>query len=443
MTDLPAELERLDRLVNHEATSSAGIAAGDIDGLSLDAMERLCGLLGDPQTSYPVIHITGTNGKGAVAAMVTKLIEASGLTAGTYTSPHLLSINERIGRNGEPIGDDDLAEALQGVLDVADLLEQTPTWFEVVTATAFRWFADAAVDVAVVEVGLLGRYDATNVVRSQVAIITNIGRDHTDLRPGWEADVATEKAGIIEPDGSVVVGPVSAEVRAVIEAEGPARLAAVGDQIHVHDDQIALGGHVLEIETPWARHTGLYVPLHGSAHGTNAAVAVAAVEAFFDRQVSDDVAEAAFAAVGLPGRCELLAHQPLVVFDGAHNPDSAAHLVATLDNEFSVVGSRLLVVGMLDGRDEAAVLEALAPYGWDAVIVTTPSGPRGRDADALMEAATRAFPGEVTAVADPAHAVARALSHAQDEDLVAVTGSFYLYADALAAVRAAGLNHPG
>jgi dihydrofolate synthase/folylpolyglutamate synthase len=443
LTDLPVALERLDRLVNHEVTSSKGIAAGSIDGLSLEPMKHLVGLLGDPQTAYPIIHITGTNGKGAVTAMVAKLIEATDLTAGSYTSPHLGSINERICRNGEPIGDDDLAEALTGVLDVADLLEQPPTWFEVVTATAFRWFAEAGIDVAVIEVGLLGRFDATNVASADVAVITNVGRDHTDMRPGWEGAIASEKAGIIEPGSTVVLGPVSSEVRSIVEAEGPESLAAVDDQILVHDDQIAMGGHVLDIETPWARHTGLYVPLHGAAQANNAAVAVAAAEAFFNRELSDDVAEAGLASVELTGRCEVLTHQPLVVFDGAHNPDAGEHLIATLDTEFSVAGSRVLVLGVLDGRDQRAFAESLAPYGWDGVILTTPTVGRGLAADVLERDVASVFPGDITVVAEPAQAMARALAHAQEEDLVAVTGSFYLYADAVAAVRAAGLNLPG
>ena len=155
-------------------------------------MSALMALLGDPQHEVPVIHITGTNGKGTVAAMITQLLRAHGLSVGTYTSPHLEVLNERLARDGEAISDVDLAEVLSGIALVEPLLENRPSWFEVVTAAAFRWFAEAPVDVAVVEVGLLGRFDATNVAEARVAVVTSIGGDHTDFAPGWELAVASE-----------------------------------------------------------------------------------------------------------------------------------------------------------------------------------------------------------------------------------------------------------
>jgi dihydrofolate synthase/folylpolyglutamate synthase len=304
------------------------------------------------------------------------------------------------------------------------------------TAAAFRWFADVAVDVMVVEVGLLGRYDATNVVRAEVAVITNIGADHTDFAPGWELAVASEKAGIIEPTSTVVLGPVSPEVRAVVEAEGGERVVYIGGEIVVEDDVIALGGHAVSFTTPWAEHRSVYVPLHGAAQATNAAVATAAVEAFFGHGLSDEVCELGLASVQLPGRCEVILHQPLVLLDGAHNRDAAAHLVDTLSNEFAPAGSRLLVLGVLDGRDPSELVGAIAPYGWDAVVVTTPPSERGLPAAALADVVRREWQVDPEVVDDPIEAVRRVLLIAGDDDLVVVAGSFYLLAPARAAVSA-------
>lgn len=204
------------------------MSAGRADGLSLEPMAELMSIIGDPHRAYSVIHITGTNGKGSVARMITRLLMAAGLVVGTYTSPHLLDINERICRNLEPIDDDELDEALNLVLATEPLWSHPPSWFELVTATAFDWFATAAVDVAVVEVGLLGRFDATNVVDAEVAVITNIGMDHTDGGAGWEERVTAEKAGIVTPGGDVVVGPMKPELRDIVATEGPARMFAAG-----------------------------------------------------------------------------------------------------------------------------------------------------------------------------------------------------------------------
>ncbi|HMX65790.1 MAG TPA: hypothetical protein PKX25_09470, partial [Microthrixaceae bacterium] len=195
----------LDSHLDHES-SSAGIAAGQVDGLDLTAMSELMALLGDPQLDVPTIHVTGTNGKGSVTAMIVGLLQAHGLSVGSATSPHLERINERLRRDGEPIDDQTLSEVLDGIRSVEPLLSVRPSWFELVTAASLRWFAEAPVGVAVVEVGLLGRYDATNVVRSQVAVVTGVGGDHTDFAPGWELAVAGEKAGIIEPDAPAVLG---------------------------------------------------------------------------------------------------------------------------------------------------------------------------------------------------------------------------------------------
>lgn len=431
--DLAAQLRWLDSHLDHES-SSVGVAAGDVDGLSLAGMEELVGLLGDPHRAVPVVHVTGTNGKGSVAAMVTSLLRAHGLVVGTVASPHLERINERMARDTEPISDAELAEVLAGLRAVEPLLSGPVTWFELVTAAAFRWFAEAPVDVAVVEVGLLGRYDATNVVDADVAVVTGVGGDHTDFGPGWEVEVATEKAGIIGPSSTAVLGRMDPTLRQVFAAEGPSRLWAEDVDFEVLSDVVAVGGRSVEVGGALARYDDVYVPLHGAHQAHNAAVAVAAVEAFFDRPLEPDTVRDGLAATRLVGRAEVVAHQPLVVLDVAHNPDAIAALAATVEEDFTALGSRMVVLGMLAGRDPNAAVAALAGMRPDLVLCTTAdTGGRGLPAEALRAACERAgIPGEV--VADPAGAVQRALAVAGEEDLIVVCGSARLLAPARAAL---------
>src|SRR3954449_1342874 len=215
---------------------------GRIESPTIERMRTLVEAMGDPQFAYPVIHITGTNGKGSTSQMITRLLMAHGLSVGTYTSPHLERPNERMSRNGEPISNDEFAEQIAAVADLEMLTGVRPSYFEILTAAAFRWFADLAVDVAVVEVGLLGRFDATNVARAQVAVVTNVGRDHTDGRPGWQVAVASEKAGIIEPESHLVLGVTDPRLQAVFTAEGPAATWARDTDFGCETNRVAVGG---------------------------------------------------------------------------------------------------------------------------------------------------------------------------------------------------------
>jgi len=231
----------------------------------------LVGVLGDPQAAYPAIHITGTNGKGSVARMVAELLEAAGLSVGTYTSPHLEAINERLSWNGEPIGDDDLAGVIGAVAAVEEVSGVTPSYFEILTAAAFTWFADIAVDVAVVEVGMLGRYDATNVVDSAVAVLTNVGRDHTDGVGAWRQAIAGEKVGIVKPGAAFVCGEVDAELREVLSATGAATTWWRGSDFDCEQSMLALGGRSISLRTPSGTVDDVFVPLHGEHQADNAA----------------------------------------------------------------------------------------------------------------------------------------------------------------------------
>lgn len=423
MSGITEALAWLDAHLDHES-GSVGVAAGQIAGLSLAPAQELMELLGDPQSAYPVIHVTGTNGKGSTAAMISELLVASGLSVGLYTSPHLERLNERIRRDREPVSDEDLAEVLGGIAMVEGLCRVRPTWFEVVTAAALRWFADVAVDVAVVEVGLLGRFDATNVVEADVAVVTGIGGDHTDFSPGWEVKVAGEKAGIITPGRPVVLGSVPEDLVALFDAEGASPVLRMGTDFGVSSRAPAVGGQVLELFGPYGTHHEVMVSMYGAHQAENAAVAVCAVESFFGRPLDEDVL-ASLAELGVRGRLELLARHPLVLLDAAHNPDALAAMAGTVAEELSVPGSRIVVFGMLAGRDPGRALDALGRLGPDLVICTSTGGERGHPAVELASIAGRMGLAS-EAVADPAAAVTTALQVAAEEDLVLVCGSFRL-----------------
>lgn len=420
--DLPNALRWLDGHIDHES-SSLGVAAGRIDGLSLSGMRELVALLGDPQDAMPVLHVTGTNGKGSVVAMLSSLLMSNGLSVGAFTSPHLQRINERITRDGKPIPDEDLAEALSGVAAVEGLLDHTPSWFEIMTAAAFRWFADAPVDVAVVEVGLLGRYDATNVVTADVAVVTNIAGDHTDFAPGWQLAVAQEKAGIISPGRPVVLGDVPEALWEVFAAEGADPLLALGRDFEVLESRLAVGGRMLDLSGPRGSHHGVLLTLHGAHQAFNAAVALVAAEELFGRVLDDEVVTAAFAEVRAPGRMEVVAHQPLVVLDIAHNPDAIAAVAVSLDDDFSVAGSRIVLFGMLAGRDLGDAAEALSVARPDMVVCTTADASERAVAAAELARACEAAGLPTEVIEDPAGALARALRIASEEDLVLVCGT--------------------
>ena len=419
----------LDSHVNLEAT------AGDADGLTLAPMRGLLGALGDPQDDYPAVHITGTNGKGSVAAMLAALAGAWGMSVGAYTSPHVERINERMTAGGEPVSDAELVGLLghlRLVEDhmVADRASDPSSWFELVTAAALRWFADVAVDLAVVEVGKLGRYDATNVVNSRVAVITNIGRDHTDGRPGWEAAVMEEKAGILHSDATAVLGPMDAEMVAIAVEESPGDLLVAGRHFELEDNGPAMGGRVITVRTPRGRYDDVYVSLFGAHQGHNAALAIAAFEALVGQELDEPVLDA-LGGVAVPARFEVAARRPLVVIDGAHNPDGLAAAATALADQFTVLGAVTWVVGMMRDKDPDAMLAAIDASGarCDLVVCCAPDWPRALPALELADAArSRGIDAEVAG--GVTEAVERALALSAEEDAVVVAGSLYTAGEA-------------
>ena len=399
---------------------------GRIESPTLDRISQIVAAFGDPQLTYPVIHVTGTNGKGSTTQMITRLLVAAGLTVGSYTSPHLERINERIARNGEPIDDEEFAEQIAAVADIEGLIGVRPSYFEAVTAAAFRWFADVAVDVAVIEVGLLGRWDATNVCDAQVAVITNIGVDHTEFAGPTRRHIALEKAGIIKPGSAVVVGETDPELVQVFADAGGASLIVRGDDFDVLANQLALQGRLLELRTPTTIYQDVFVPLHGRHQGDNAIAALTAVEAFFAAPLAEDIVEEGFAAVVMPGRFEVLGHQPLVIVDGAHNPAGADSCAQVFFEDFDPAGRRIIVVGCLAGRDAREMLSALRADEFDVVITCTAPSARGLPAAELTAAAKAIGCDRVIECSTVAEACDRAVGMAGPDDAVLITGSLYV-----------------
>lgn len=417
--DLTEALAWLDRHINR------GVTLDKVDDSALDDMRRLMTALGEPQWDVPVIQVTGTNGKGSSSAMISGLLSAMGLTVGLYGSPHVSSITERFQLNGEPIAEEELATVLTDLRRVVSTLDFQPAWFELITAAAYRWFADQAVDVAVVEVGMLGRYDATSVVAPVVAVVTNVGFDHTDGRDGWRRDIAHEKAGIVKPESILCLGETDEELEDVFIAEHPRGILRRHSDFDCLENQLAVGGRLISLRSPNGLYDEVFVSLHGAHQGDNAAIALAAAEAFIGVPLPDDVIEEGFANLRLPGRFEVLQQEPLVVLDGAHNPDGAEAAVDTLESGFSVGGRRILVTGMMGEKDAGWMLESLGAGDADLVICTEADTPRAMPADELGAVASDEG-YDVEVVPEPSDAMARALAVADEEDVIFGAGSLYV-----------------
>jgi dihydrofolate synthase/folylpolyglutamate synthase len=417
---LDEALEWLDGHVNLEA-----IEAGRADATpTLERITRLTELMGDPQVAYPVVHLTGTNGKGSTARLLTSLLGARGLKVGTYTSPHLERINERLAADGEPILDDDLAELLAAVAGLEQLMDRPPTWFEIVTAAAFRWFADIAVDVAVIEVGLGGTWDATNVADAQVAVVTNVSLDHVGILGPALGDIAAEKSGIVKPGSVLVLGETDPALVAVFSRAGAAEVWERGPAFGCEANRLAHGGRLLDLRTVGGYYPEVFLPLHGAHQGDNAAAALAAAEAFFGAPVPDELVRSALGAVRNPGRMEVVGRRPLCVLDGAHNPAGARAAGATLAEEFAGADRRVVVLGLLKGRDAVEMLEPLDPSRIALVVACPPPSPRALPpAEVASAAADLGLAAEVTG--SVAEGVALARARTDPEQMLLVTGSMY------------------
>ena len=347
---------------------------------TLDRVRAVCELLGDPQRAYRVVHVTGTNGKTSTARMIERLVREHGLRTGRFTSPHLTRVTERIAVDGEPISDERFVEVWQDVapyvhmVDVREQAEGRPrlSFFEVFTVMAFAAFADAPVDVAVVEVGMGGRWDATNVADGEVAVITPVAHDHERWLGHTLVEIAGEKAGIVKDGATLVLAAQEEDAEGVILQEAATRGARVvreGTVIAVVERQVAVGGQLLSLRGTGGVYTEVFLPLFGEHQAHNALAALAATEALIagGGALDGSVVEAAFADMSSPGRLELVRSSPTVLVDAAHNPAGVEALVAALDEAFAfqrVVG----VVGVMADKDPENILAGLEPVLAEVVV---------------------------------------------------------------------------
>lgn len=417
----------------------------------IEPVRRLAELAGTPQLSFPVIQVAGTNGKTSTSRAIESLLRAHGLRTGLFTSPHLIDFTERFQIDGTPIDGEVLASAwdeLQLALEVADAelvaAGQGPiTFFEALVVLAFVAFADAPVEVAVIEVGMGGEWDATNIVNADVAVFTPIGLDHVEHLGHDLGSIARTKARIMKP-GSVAITAAQdpealAELRAYAE-ELAIKLHVMGENFELSEDRLAVGGRQIDVVgTTGASYDPIFVPLYGVHQAENATLAVAAVEAFFggERTVPEEILDEGFGQLTSPGRLQLIGTDPIVYIDAAHNPHGAEALVRAVTESFSF-DELALVTGVLGEKDAFGMLETLAPIA-HRVYVTGVDSPRSLSADALAEIAHDAIPDTAIETHDRlplALAEARAWAEGADGRAVLVVGSVLLAGEALAASRA-------
>lgn len=403
---------------------------------SLTRISALLDVLGSPQESYPVIHVAGTNGKTSITRMIDALLRAFHRRTGRYTSPHLQVVTERIAIDGAPIAPSAFVELYREIEPYVEMIDARSneaggpamSKFEVLTAMAYAGFAQAPVDVAVVEVGLGGTWDATNVVTAPVAVIAPIGMDHRDYLGDDLAQIAGEKAGIIhraaeslDPiDTVAIIAEQPPEVMDVVlrrAVEVEAAVAREGAEFAIIERRVAVGGQQLDLRGLGGEYTEIFLPLHGEHQARNASIALAAVEAFFGagagKRLDVDTVRAGFADVAVPGRLERLRSAPTIFVDSAHNPHGAKALAAAMQSEFDF--RRLVgVIAVMADKDVSGILEALEPI-LDEIVVTENGSPRSMSVDELADLAMSRFGEERVATAVTlADAIETAIAIAED-----------------------------
>jgi dihydrofolate synthase/folylpolyglutamate synthase len=419
-----------------------GEALRDLDGRqpesmphpSLDRMRKIVELLDHPELTYPSIHVTGTNGKTTTARLVTAIACAHGFTTGTFVSPHLATVRERLSVCGRPITEEEFAEVyahLAPYLEHVDFGSDRVTYFETLASLAYLWFADKPVGLGVFEVGMGGTWDATNLIRGEVAILCPVGLDHVKQLGSTVAQVAAEKAGIIKPGNAAVIREQPPEAMAVIRT----RIDEVGavplvehEDYGVEERTAAVGGQSLKVRTGHREYGELFVPMFGENAARNAAASIAALEVLLARSLDEDAVRGALASATSPGRVEVIMRHPLIVLDGAHNPDAATALVSALRESFRW-DRLLLVMACFADKDVerlGAILGPIANGGYVTATASPRAAPRDRVASALRSGGV----DDLRSFETVADALAAARADAGEDDLILVTGSFYTVADA-------------
>jgi len=378
----------------------------------LDRMHRLMTVLGLPQRRFASIHVVGSNGKSSTARFCAAILERQGLRTGSYTSPHLRSFRERIEVGEEPVSEAEFAAAVTRAAEAAQMVNRTAepddhvTQFEALTAAAYHELARRGVEVAVIEAGLGGRFDATNVIPSKVQVLTSVSLEHTRWLGPTLSDIAREKLDVVHDYGTLVVGSLDREARAVAEQVAEERHARLLD----------------------AHPVGLQLGAAGRFQRTNFGLAAAAAEAFLGRPLESPALKSAAAETVVPGRLEVVGERPLMLFDGAHNPSGANALAASLPDVLGELRPRVAVIGVLEDKDAAGMLETLLPH-FDRVVFTRPANPRALSPATLVTLAEKLDGLPAETVPEARAAVTRARALAGRDGAVVATGSIYLIAD--------------
>ncbi len=422
----------LDGHINLEA-GSVGIAPGRdrANAPTLERIQLLSQMLGSPEADLDVVHITGTNGKTSVTRMVTSLLLAAGHSVGSYSSPHLERVNERISLNGHPISDQELNEVLAAVRLAEEYAfgdsGTLPSYFELLTAAGFRYFSDEAVEAVVLEVGMGGSWDATNIAAADVAVITNVELDHVAFLGRTREEIAREKSGIVTPGCPLILGETDAALFPIFESAGANELHLARRDFGVAEAMLAHGGRLISLRNRGRVVQEVLLPLHGAHQSTNAAIALAATEAFLGETLDDEVVREGFAQVTSPGRLEVMGRGPLFLLDGAHNVAGMQALRASLNEEFGA-GSRTFIIGLLVEKSAEEMLSALELDDAETVICVAPPSPRAMD-PAVVAAAAQALGGadlRVMPANDISEAVRLARTHTEDAGQIIACGSLYL-----------------
>lgn len=407
-------------------------ARGIVPGL--ERISFLCELLDEPQRTAPAVHITGTNGKGSTARMVSAVLEAGGLSTGVFTSPYLQMVTETVVLDGRSVTPSEFASFMTDLVPYFEHLERVrgegPTYFEIKTALAFYAFASRGIDVAVVEVGLGGRWDATNVLDAQVAVVTNVDVDHVKMLGPDPVTIAREKSGIIKPGAIAVLGETNPDVLDVIGercSEVGAELWRFGEEFDVVEDAVAAGGRLISLGTPSGVYRDIFLPLHGGYQTRNAACALAALEAFHGGALAEELVQVGLGEVRSPGRLEVVRREPLVVLDVAHNPHGASALAEALPETFTY-DDTIVVLGIHDEKDRAGMLPHIVPR--TRVVATAADYDRAVPPELLAKEAEKAGAASAVVVHGVAAAVDCAIDLAGPDDLVLVTGSCYSVGEA-------------
>jgi dihydrofolate synthase / folylpolyglutamate synthase len=402
---------------------------------SLHRMEAICAALDHPERTIPAIHVAGTNGKSSIARIASSVLDAAGLKVGTYTSPHLSTVRERLALAGEPLDDDTFQEVFEHLWPYLNRVEEqvgeSLTYFEVVTAMYLLWAAEQPVDVSVVEVGLGGAWDATNVVNAPVGVLSNVALDHTELLGADRETIAREKAGIAKRGAVVVTAertPSVLEVISEVVEHAGASLSVIDRDFEVLEDRPAVGGRYISVRTSGNEYRDVLLSLYGRHQALNAAVALEAVARFLpSKPLEQSIIEEALVSTRVPARLEVIqprdGEAPAVVLDVAHNPDGASTLVKGLTDTLPFARV-VFVLGAVEDKDYEAVIAELARVP-SLLVLTQPRGRRALPVSRLQEAAKRLGLPHVSEP-DLRKAVIAALTEAAPEDVVCITGSHYV-----------------